>query len=118
MPVTTHKGEITKHAVLSIGQLAEEAQERYKTSRTRKTLRENTNEDLLNLLLVSSDSLITSLCKLSPKKRQSFAPAVIALLAPPLWENYTLKCLHRKLPSQNPTPRARVMINHSFILCE
>lgn len=81
MPVTVHKilfhgPEIIQKALLPIGQLLEEAQEAcnkdlkvFRRDHTRKNSRQNSNLDLIHLLFVTSDPLITSLRKLSPKKK-------------------------------------------------
>lgn len=73
LPVSVHKILIHSPRVLSqmmipIGQLSEEAQEsrnknlkEYREYHTRKTSRQHTNEDLLHMLLVSSDPFISSL---------------------------------------------------------
>ena len=55
----------------------------YRLSHTRKFSRTHTNQDLLNILLVSSDPLISSLQKTPRKKSKSFSADVIALLKMP-----------------------------------
>lgn len=94
MPVTVHKilvhsTEIIKSCILPIGQLSEEAQEarnkdlrKFREGHTRKKSRISTNQDLLSMLLVSSDPLISSLRKLPVKKSGSLSPQVINLLLP------------------------------------
>jgi hypothetical protein len=79
MPASAHKvlvhgADIVSGATLPIGKLSEEAQESrnkdlkyFRSSHSRKISRSSTDEDVLNLLLVSSDPLISSLRKL-PKK--------------------------------------------------
>lgn len=73
MPSTVHKvlyhGEkIIEHNMLPIGDLSEEAQEKrnkdyryFREHNTRKMSRCNTNEDLLNILLCTSDPYISSI---------------------------------------------------------
>lgn len=73
MPVTVHKilihgSEIIKSFIVPIGKLSEEAQEarnkdfkRFRENNTRKCSREDTNIDLLHILLISSDPYISSL---------------------------------------------------------
>ncbi|KAK4887577.1 hypothetical protein RN001_003848 [Aquatica leii] len=102
MPASMHKilihgSDIIAHALLPMVQLSEEAQECrnkdlkcYRRSHTRKTSRETTNQDLLNLLLVSSDPYITSVRKLPPKFRQNLSHEVLQLLAPPNKEKEVL----------------------------
>ena len=80
MTVTVHKilehsSEIIKHHIVPIGQLTEEAQEarnkdcrRFREHNTQKKSREATNKDLLMMLLVSSDPVISSFRK-APKSR-------------------------------------------------
>lgn len=65
--------------LIPIGQLSEEAQEarnkesrRYREQFTRKTSRIDTNTDLLHILLISSDPLISSYRKLPQKKLVPF----------------------------------------------
>lgn len=60
--------EIIENAALPIGSLSEEAQEarnkdykRYRLNHNRKCSRVSTNEDIMHMMLVSSDPLITSL---------------------------------------------------------
>lgn len=78
MPATVHKilihgGIIIEQfGCIPIGELSEEAQEarnkdfkRYRLNNTGKFSREITNRDLINILLVSSDPLITSKRNLS-----------------------------------------------------
>lgn len=80
MPITVHKvllhgKEIIKHAALPIGTLSEEAQEarnkdykQYRLNHSRKCSRLFTNEDVMHMMLVSSDPLITSLRRTPHKK--------------------------------------------------
>jgi hypothetical protein len=101
MPASMHKilvhgAEIIIHALLPMGQLSEEAQETrnkdlklYRRSHTRKVSRETTNQDLLNLLLVSSDPLR----KLPQKLRKSLSAEVLQLLSPPCEEEQNLTAI-------------------------
>ena len=95
MPPTVHKilihgPQIIDNALLPIGQLSEEAQEarnkdikQYRQGHSRKCSRLDTNTDILNHLLISSDPLITSLRKLPPKTFKKFPIEVQHLLKPP-----------------------------------
>jgi hypothetical protein len=72
--VLVHGADTVSGAILLIGQLSEDAQESrnkdlkyFRSSHSRKISRSSTNEDVFNLLLVSSDPLISRLRKL-PKK--------------------------------------------------
>lgn len=92
MPASVHKillhgAEVIEHALLPIGELSEEAQEcrnkDYKTWRehhTRKDSRLHCNEDLLHILLVSSDPLISSLRNIKKKELQELPEACKKLL--------------------------------------
>lgn len=92
MPVSVHKilfhgKDIIAACVLPIGQMSEEAQEaRNKHNRkfrelfTRKSSRINTNRDLLNRLLISSDPYIASLRAAPKTKRGKIKPEVNELL--------------------------------------
>ncbi|CAH1108234.1 unnamed protein product [Psylliodes chrysocephalus] len=95
MPVSMHKilihgSSIIDHAILPIGQLSEETQEctnkelkMFRRGHTRRTSRENTVEDLLNCLLVSSDPFITSLRKLHKKQSGHLSKEVLDVLCAP-----------------------------------
>lgn len=84
--VLIHEPTIIEKAILPIGQLSEEAQEannkmfkRYREGFVRKFSRQQTNEDIANRLLISSDPFITSMRQ--PMKRKSTLDAsVIQLL--------------------------------------
>lgn len=81
MPPTVHKvlihgPTIIENALLPIGQLSEEAQEannkmfkRYREGFTRKFSRKESNTDILNRLLISSDPLISSMHQPVKRKR-------------------------------------------------
>jgi hypothetical protein len=95
MPASVHKvlvhgADIVSGAILPIGQLSEEAQEstnkdlKYFTrSHSRKISRSSINEDVFNLLLVSSDPLISSLRKLPKKATKTYLPEALKLLDVP-----------------------------------
>ena len=95
MPVTVHKilvhgSDVIKYFTLPIGQLTEDAQEArhkdyrfYREHRTRKVSRIKTNEDLLHLLLVSSDPFISGTRSIPKKKSDPFSPDVLQLLQSP-----------------------------------
>ena len=76
--------------MLPIGQLSEEAQEarnkdfrRYRQSHSRKMSRIHTNRDILSMLLISSDPVISSLRKSAPSKAAVLSPDAIKLLCDP-----------------------------------
>lgn len=85
--VLIHGAEVAQYALLSIGELSEEAAEsnnkNYKAFRrdhTRKMSRVLSNTDLLNRLLLSSDPFITGLRKLPRKKKSVMSKQVLYLL--------------------------------------
>lgn len=92
MPPTLHKilihsSEILANFSLPVGDLSEEAQEVsnkiYKKMRehhTRKNSRLNTIRDLFNIMMCSSDPLISSQRNETTKKKKSFSPEELALL--------------------------------------
>lgn len=100
MPASVHKilihgGDIICAAPLPIGVLSEEPQEsrnkdirRYRDSNTRKISTSTVNEDLMNILLISSDPLISSKRTLKKAKNAPYPPEVINLLLPLINENY------------------------------
>ncbi|PZC85997.1 hypothetical protein B5X24_HaOG214362 [Helicoverpa armigera] len=82
--------DVIASCILPIGQLSEEAQEaknkdnrRYREFFTRKTTRIDTNTDLLNRLLISSDPFISSLRLIIKRKRSFLDPDVLKLLSVP-----------------------------------
>lgn len=88
--VLMHGSQIIASAVLPIGQLSEEAQEavnkdykRVRLHNSRKTSREDTMRDLLNMMLVSSDPIISTLRKIPSKMSNSLPSEVIKLLDEP-----------------------------------
>jgi hypothetical protein len=100
MPASIHKvlvhgANIISGAILPIGQLSKEAQESrnkdlksFRRSHSRKMSRSSTNEDVFNLLLVSSDPLISSLRKLPKKSTKTYFPEALKLLdVPKEWED-------------------------------
>lgn len=65
--ILMHGADIDNVAIVPIGKLSEEASEarnkdfrRYREFHSRKSSRVNTNQDLLNMILLSSDPLISS----------------------------------------------------------
>jgi hypothetical protein len=84
MPASVHKvlvhgADIISGAILPIGQLSEEVQESrnmdlksFRRSHSRKMSRLSKNEDVANLLLVSSDPLISSLRELPKKATKTY----------------------------------------------
>ncbi|KAJ4440359.1 hypothetical protein ANN_08498 [Periplaneta americana] len=89
--ITIHKlQEIIRHAIVPIGQLSEEVQEarnkefkKYREGFSRKVSRTKTNEDVLNVLLISSDPIIFSLRKMPKKKVTQFDKEVLDMLRAP-----------------------------------
>lgn len=91
MPTSIHKvlihgADIIDFFNLPIGYYSEEAQEarnkdfRYiREHQSRKSSRENTNEDILHWLLITSDPLITSMRASAPKKHLEFEQDVMDL---------------------------------------
>lgn len=78
---------------MPIGQLTEEAQEarnkdfkKFREHHSRKCSREKSNCDIFNLLLLSSDPVITSKRKLPKKKITSLPKEALNLLIPPSLE--------------------------------
>lgn len=85
--VLIHGYEVIDYALLSIGELSEEAAEStnkviklFRRDHTRKMSRVVTNTDLLHSLLLNSDPLITSLRILPRKKQSLLSQTVISLL--------------------------------------
>lgn len=87
--VLAHGGQIIRHQTLPIGELSEEAQEsrnkdykRYRYQNTCKVSRIRQNEDLFNMLAVSSDPLVSSLRHVRSRKelQKSCCPELISLL--------------------------------------
>lgn len=81
MPASVHKvlihgAEIINFFNLPIGFYSEEAQEArnkdFREHQSRKSSRENTNEDIIHWLLITSDPLITSMRSSVPKKHLEF----------------------------------------------
>jgi hypothetical protein len=87
--VLVHGADIASGAILPI-ELSEEAQESrnkdlkyFRSSHSRKISRSSTNEDLFNLLLVSSDPFISSLRKLPKKATKTYLSEALKLLDVP-----------------------------------
>lgn len=109
MPVTLHKilfhaGDIIRNCWVPIGQLSEEAHEalnknyrRFREHNTQKISRIATNKDLLRMLLISSDPLITSYRKKKQKSTSTFSKEVLSLL----------KCLDIKA-----SPLTNISVDH------
>lgn len=95
MPQSVHKilihgGILANSSILPIGQMSEEAQEaRNKDSKhirehhSRKFNRQQTMEDMIHMLLISSDPYITSLRKPLKRKGKNLPQEVIAMLKSP-----------------------------------
>lgn len=91
MPPTLHKilihgATLIQYALLPIGMLAEDAQEsrhkeikKFRESHSRKFSRKATMEDIMQMLFVSSDPVITSLRR-HVKKFKKLSPELRALL--------------------------------------
>jgi hypothetical protein len=87
--VLVHGADIVSGVILRIGQLSKEAQESrnkdlkyFRSSHARKISRSST-DDVFNLLLVSSDPLISSLRKLPKKATKTYLPEALKLLDVP-----------------------------------
>ena len=92
MPVSLHKillhgREILATCILPIGQFSEEAQKarnkdnrRYRQSFTRKTSRMDTDRDLINRLLITSDPYIASLRSSPHTNHRKMGPDIQVLL--------------------------------------
>jgi hypothetical protein len=95
MPASVHKvlvhgSYIVAGAISPTGQLSEEAQvsrnkdvKYFRRSHSRKTSRSSTNEDVFNLLVVSSDPLNATLRKLPKKATKIYLPEALKLLDVP-----------------------------------
>lgn len=95
MPVTIHKilmhgSLIIKSAILPIGMFSEEAQEArnkdlrsFREHHARKFSRKQNLEDVIHLLLISSDPVISSRRQLPARKKGSFSKEVLSLLEDP-----------------------------------
>jgi len=94
VPAIVHKiliseADIFSGAILSFRQLSEEAQKsrnkdlKYFRTNLRKISRSLTNENVLNVRLVSSDSLICSLRKLPKRATKTYLLEALELLAVP-----------------------------------
>lgn len=92
MPASVHKvllhgAQVIESLILPIGMLSEEAQEarnkdykNFREFRTRKYSRLANNEDIMNLLLVSSDPVVTSKRHILPKKKLDLHPEALSLI--------------------------------------
>lgn len=99
MPQSVHKllihgGDIISEALLPIGMLSEEVQEarnkdykNYREHHTRKFSRSDTMSDLINLLLISSDPVISRIRLKRQKKNTSISPDVLRLLSIPEFDD-------------------------------
>lgn len=95
MPASVHKilqhaEKIIQSCILPLGQLSEEAQEssnkeyrRFREHFSRKCSRINTNKDVLNRFLISSDPLLSSYSTTEPRRKNSLPTETIALLKAP-----------------------------------
>jgi hypothetical protein len=88
--VLTHGKDIIEHFLLPIGQLGEDAQEcrhkdikHYREHNTRKMSRQQANEDLFKILLVSSDPQVSIMRPLPQKQNGIFPAEVIQILEQP-----------------------------------
>lgn len=77
--ILIHAPDIIEHALVSIGELSDEAAEarnkdvkKYRLNHTRTISRVATNQDLINRLLLTSDPLISGQKKLPSKKKLIF----------------------------------------------
>ena len=88
--ILTHAVDVIRECIVPIGQLSEEAQEarnkdcrRFRLAHTRKTSRLNTNTDLFNMLLITSDPLISSYREEPVKNLKTFHEDIIPFLVRP-----------------------------------
>ena len=96
MPASVHKvlvhgADTISGAILPVGQLSEESRNKdlksFRRSHSRKMCSSLMNENVFNLLLVSSDPLISSLRKLSKMTTKTYLPEALKLLdVPKEWE--------------------------------
>lgn len=112
MPPTAHKilvhgPEVIDKVLLLIGHLSEETQEarnenfkEYREKFYRKFSRLRTNEDVLYLLLISSDPYILSMRPLPKKKFRKFPNEVITMLESPKIVNNLETCLPESSKNQ------------------
>ena len=92
MPPTVHKllihgADISKEAILPVGQLSEDVLEsrnkdirKFRLHNTLKISREATNEDLFRRLLLTSDPLISSISFHNNKLKEDLDPEVKKLI--------------------------------------
>lgn len=85
--ILMHGAIVISHAILPIGQLSEEAAEArnkhfrlYRQNFTRKITRKDTNRDILNRLLLTSDPYISSIRNKRQKKSKPFMAETLNLL--------------------------------------
>lgn len=85
--ILIHAPDVIEHALVSIGELSEEAAEsrnkdikKFRLHHTRKTSRVSTNTDLFNRLLLTSDPFITGQRKLPSKHQSILLKSVFDLL--------------------------------------
>lgn len=90
MPATVHKihgADVIDFAVVPIGQLSEEVLEcrhkevrRFRSQNTRKISRTKTNEDLLHVLLISSDPVVSLYRQIENSKKKDLFEEAESLL--------------------------------------
>lgn len=92
MPTTLHKlfihgHQIIEKSILPVGRMSEEAQERsnksiksYRNDYSRKNCRENTNRDIINRMLITSDPLVNTYLKPPVNHHQELPKDVHSLL--------------------------------------
>ena len=87
--ILRHGSDVILNALLSIGQLSEEAAEArnkhlrdYRLNYSRKFSREACNLDVINRLLITSDPLLTGMRKPPKKKMRSFSKEALSMLLP------------------------------------
>ena len=88
--VLVHGKDIIDNFILPIGMLGEDAQESrhkdvryYREHKTRKMSRKVTNEDLIKILLVSSDPIISNMRSISVNHKNAVPAEVLNLLQEP-----------------------------------
>lgn len=92
--ILIHGSLVVQHALLPIGILSEEAAEarnkhfrQYRQNFSRKFSREDSNFDILNRLLLTSDPYMSSIRPKTTKKSKPFRKEALAMLLPPEVEN-------------------------------
>lgn len=118
-----HSSQIIGHHLVPIGELTEEAQEsrnkdcrRFREHHTRKIFRENTNRELLTILLVSSDPVIASLRRPPKKTTERFDSQVMAFLKSSMPTEQLLNLSLRSKKVRKPRRMRQILTLNSVML--